>query len=423
MTRRLPALLALLALAAVPLSLPHAAASAEDGAEAFTVSDAVFRWGINDESNNNAFAPGTYNFPGAGKAPDPGRGGQVLDGRARWPSTGALAWRASDGKVRIEKVTSSGPVLATYAGLRTGPDGQPLGGPTVEVFSGHQVVIAGGTGTVDPAAGTATIRWKGSFTVFYYSGMTFFSVTDPVLEVTPTSARITATGSGHASSMEDMTKWSPIPATTVTLAETRRRRRRGPPRREGLHRTDPLPRRALRRPRLRHPAGPHGPRLGRRPGRPARLPGEDRHGVLLVLLRWQRRPLQGHQAGEHQAGTRGPPSSRGSRRRPRRHRLRNPRTPPARSPRRRASRPRRPLGPRRPPPSSPPHRPCRSSSPWTRPRPSRPALRRRTSRRWRTPSPPPPHPAGPTRPTAGGSGRSDSSCCSGRSESPCSTPS
>lgn len=219
MTRRLPALLALtLALAALPLRLPLAPASAE-GTEAFTVTDAVLRWGINDESNNNAFAPGTYNFPGAGKAPDPGRGGQVLDGQARWPSTGALAWRASDGKVRIEKVTSSGPVLATYAGLRTGPDGQPLGGPTVEVFSGHQVVIAGGTGTVDPAAGTATIRWKGSFTVFYYSGMTFFSLTDPVLEVTPTSARITATGSGHASSMEDMTQWSPVPATTVTLAE------------------------------------------------------------------------------------------------------------------------------------------------------------------------------------------------------------
>lgn len=203
------------------LTLPAVPAAAEDttGTEAFTVTDAVLRWGINDESNNNAFAPGTFNFPGAGRAPDPGRGGQVIDGQARWPSTGAVAWRASEGRVRIEKVTSAGPVLATYAGLRTGPDGQSLGGPTVEVFSGHQVVIAGGTGEVDPAAGTATIRWKGSFTVFYYSGMTFFSVTDPVLEVTPTSARITATGSGYASSMEDMTKWSPVPATPITLAQ------------------------------------------------------------------------------------------------------------------------------------------------------------------------------------------------------------
>lgn len=219
MIRRLSVLLGLLGLLLALGALPPVSASAEDSTEAFTVTDAVFRWGINDESNNNAFAPGTYNFPGAGKAPDPGRGGQVVDDQGRWPSTGALAWRASEGKVRIEKVTSSGPVLATSAGLRTGPDGQSLGGPTVEVFSGHQVVIAGGTGEVDPAAGTATIRWKGSFTVFYYSGMTFFSVTDPVLEVTPTSARIIATGSGYASSMEDMTKWSPVPATTITLAE------------------------------------------------------------------------------------------------------------------------------------------------------------------------------------------------------------
>lgn len=212
--RLLPVLAALLALALAP---PVPASAGET--TAFMVTNAVFRWGINDESNNNAFAPGTYNFPGAGKAPDPGRGGQVIDDRAKWPSTGATAWRASAGNVRIEKVTSSGPVPATWAGLRTGPDGQSLGGPTVEIFSNHQVVIAGGTGEVDPEAGTATIRWKGSFTVFYYSGMTFFSVTDPVLEVTPTSARITATGSGYASSMEDLTKWQAVPATTVTLAD------------------------------------------------------------------------------------------------------------------------------------------------------------------------------------------------------------
>ena len=212
--RLLPALAALLALALTP-AVPAAA----EETTPFSVTDAVFRWGINDESNNNAFAPGTFNFPGAGTAPDPGSGGQVINDQARWPGTGATAWRAAAGNVRIEKVTSAGPVPATWAGLRTGPDGESLGGPTVEVFSNHQVVISGGTGEVDPAAGTATIRWKGSFTVFYYSGMTFFTLTDPVLEVTPTSARITATGSGYASSMEDLTRWQPVPATTVTLAD------------------------------------------------------------------------------------------------------------------------------------------------------------------------------------------------------------
>ncbi len=219
MARRVaPILAALLALVLTPL-VPAGAEETTEETTAFAVTDAVFRWGINDESNNNAFAPGTYNFPGAGTAPDPGRGGQVIDDRARWPGTGATAWRASAGNVRIEKLTSAGPVPATWPGLRTGPDGEPMGGPSVEVFSNHQVVIPGGTGEVDPGAGTATIRWKGSFTVFYYSGMTFFSVTDPVLEVTPTSARITATGSGWASSMEDLTKWQAVAPTTLTLAE------------------------------------------------------------------------------------------------------------------------------------------------------------------------------------------------------------
>ncbi|WP_182377401.1 hypothetical protein [Nocardioides sp. WS12] len=194
-------------------------AAADDTTEPFAVSDAVFRWGINDESNNNAFAPGTYNFLSAGIAPDPGTGGQVISNDAKWPSTGATAWRGQSGSVRIEKVTSSGPQLATFAGLKTGPDGQSLGGPTVPIFSNHQAVLSGGAGQVDPEAGTATIRWTGSFTVFYYSGMSFFTVTDPTLEVTPTSARITATGSGYSSSMDDESVWQPVAPTTITLAE------------------------------------------------------------------------------------------------------------------------------------------------------------------------------------------------------------
>lgn len=206
-------------LLAGPAPAPATETGTETSTEAFAVTDAVLRWGLNDESNNNAFAPGTFNFPSAGKAPDPGRGGQVIDERGRWPTTGATAWRAASGDVRIEKLTSTGPVPATVAGLRTGPDGQPLGGPTVEIFSNHQVVIAGGTGQVDPASGTATIRWKGSFTLFYYSGMSFFSITDPVLVVTPTGARLTAVGSGFASSMEDPTRWSPVAPSPVTLAD------------------------------------------------------------------------------------------------------------------------------------------------------------------------------------------------------------
>lgn len=184
----------------------------------FRVSDAVFRWGLNDESNNTAFAPGTYNFLSAGKAPDPGSGGQVINNQAKWPKTGATAWKAVDGKVRIEKNTASGTKTATFAGLKTGPNDEPLGTPTSRIFSNHQVVITGGTGEVDPATGRATIRWTGSFTVFYYSGMSFFSLTDPVLTVTPTSATITATATGFASSMDDTSKWQALAPATVTIA-------------------------------------------------------------------------------------------------------------------------------------------------------------------------------------------------------------
>jgi len=186
----------------------------------FAVSDAVFRWGVNDETNNRAFAPGTFNFLSAGKAPDPGRGGQVIDAQGRWPTTGAVAWQPTSGAVRIEKVTTSGVRLADLAGLKTAADDTTtLPGATSGVFSNHQVVISGGTGKVDPTQGTAEIAWQGSFTVFFYSGMTFFSLSDPVLRVSGGRATITATASGFASSMEDQTKWQPVAPRQVTIAD------------------------------------------------------------------------------------------------------------------------------------------------------------------------------------------------------------
>ncbi|WGX98342.1 hypothetical protein [Nocardioides sp. L-11A] len=186
----------------------------------FAVSDAVFRWGVNDESNNRAFAPGTFNFLSAGAAPDPGSGGQTINlNNGTWPN-GAVAWQATSGAVRIEKVTTSGARPADLAGLKTAADDTtPLSTPTGGLFSNHQVVISGGTGKVDPVAGTARITWQGSFTVFFYSGMTFFSISNPVLTVTPTSATITATASGFASSMDDQSIWLPVPPTEVTLAD------------------------------------------------------------------------------------------------------------------------------------------------------------------------------------------------------------
>jgi len=177
---------------------------------AFTVTDAQVRWGINDESNNRAFAPGTFNFLSAGKIPDPGRGGVIM------PES---AWSQSSGNVAIEKFLNGAWTPATWAGLRTTSTGTTMSG-TNGPFSTHEVVISGGTGTVDPAAGTASIQWTGSFSVVYYSGYSFFYVTDPRLTVTGGIGTLTGTLSGYASSMEDLEKWQAVtPVPDVTLAD------------------------------------------------------------------------------------------------------------------------------------------------------------------------------------------------------------
>lgn len=203
---------ALAALVAVAVVLVTASATvAATPRPAFTVSDAQLRWGFNNESNNRAFAPGTFNFFSAGKIANPGRGGVTLK---------ESGWDASTGDVRIEKfsASSSSWSLATWAGLRTDSTGAAMAG-TNGPFSNHEVVVDGGTGTVDPDAGTATIRWTGSFTVLYYSGYSFFYVTDPELTVKDGVGTLTATLSGYGSSMTDLDRWEAIePVDDVVLA-------------------------------------------------------------------------------------------------------------------------------------------------------------------------------------------------------------
>ena len=105
------------------------------------VAGATLRWGVNNESSNRAFAPGTFNFFSAGVLPDPGRGGVQIT-QAQWQqSAGAVVGRRS-GTAR-----PGGP--ATWAGLSTDSSGAPLGTPTAGTFSNHTFVFAGGTGTVD----------------------------------------------------------------------------------------------------------------------------------------------------------------------------------------------------------------------------------------------------------------------------------
>lgn len=223
MRRKIPgvaatAVAALVLLAAGPLAVPVQAAP--DDPAPGTLTDAQFRWGVNNESNNAAFAPGTFNHFSAGKIGDPGEGGQKLvKPGATWSNGKPANWSAAVGNVTIEKKRTDGSYArTTWDGLNTTPAGEKITSPTSGKYSDHQVVIAGGTGTYDAAADNATIAWTGDFTVLHYSGMSYFTVSDPTLRIAGGAGTVTATVGGYATSQEDMTRWDPLADQTVTLA-------------------------------------------------------------------------------------------------------------------------------------------------------------------------------------------------------------
>ena len=164
---------------------------------------------MSNEANNRAFAPGTFNFFSAGVLPDPGRGGVQIR-----PDQ----WHQRTGAVAVEKWDGSAWRPATWAGLGTDSQGAPLGAPGDGTFSNHTFVFGAGTGTVDPAAGTAHLAWDGDVSVLFYSGMSFFVLSDPALDVTGGRGELTGTLSGYASSQDNPDMWSPVPPQRVTLA-------------------------------------------------------------------------------------------------------------------------------------------------------------------------------------------------------------
>lgn len=197
-------------LAGLLLAVPAAAEDEEPPGSAVAVDGAVLRWGLTNESSNRAFAPRTYNFFSAGRVPDPGKGGTTIP-RGRWQQ------RAGD--VQVQKWDGRAWRKATWRGLTTDSNGDPLGSPTAGTFSNHRFAFAGGVGEVDVEAGTAHVEWDGDVTVLYYSGMSMFHITDPVLDVADGRGTLTATVQGYASSVDDPDSWEPVPPATVTLAD------------------------------------------------------------------------------------------------------------------------------------------------------------------------------------------------------------
>ena len=176
------------------------------------ITDAQLRWGLNAESGGGAFAGGC-NFLSAGRS--------GYSGEARvWTAADGLYAPAS-GAVRIEKPTADGAwTAASWDTKCLDPRGAAVTTASTASATGNQVVIDGGVGR--RSAEGLEIRWSGSFTVAFYGGMTYWSITDPVLSLDATgSGRLTGIASGYGTSMDDLTRWEPIADTTVVLAEIR----------------------------------------------------------------------------------------------------------------------------------------------------------------------------------------------------------
>lgn len=199
--------LALAAVVAVGFStLATTPAFAQEGA----VTDAVFSWGINNESNAAAYFGGC-NYLTAGAA------GNAGSSRI-WTEADGF-FKPTAGNVSIVKPTADGGVGSpTWANKCQTPTGT-----TVTTGAGNntgsKVQISNGTGTVDPATGAATINWTGDFTVVYYGGMTYWTASNPVLTVDADGhGTVTATGSGYAASMENPDVWAKLEPQQITLA-------------------------------------------------------------------------------------------------------------------------------------------------------------------------------------------------------------
>lgn len=213
------------------LLIPGAAAAAEDfGADDVVVTvpdvgqapdltgdriitNAQLRWGLNDESGGAAFAGGC-NFLSAGRADSIGTS-------RLWTEADGL-YRAAQGTVRIEKPTAAGDwTAASWQNRCLDPEGNVVTLGSVTSTSGNQVVIDGGTGSIEAGTGLE-IAWRGSFTVVFYGGMTYWSATDPVLKLDVAgNGRLTAVASGYGASMDDTSKWNVLPEREIVLADIR----------------------------------------------------------------------------------------------------------------------------------------------------------------------------------------------------------
>jgi hypothetical protein len=220
--RRTTAGVLTMGLATAGLAALGAVAAAPADAATVNVIKANFTWSLNNETLAGAFAPGTWNLMSAGTIGNPGAGGQTLksaDEGATWGNGEDAGWTNTSGNVTIEDKLADGTYApTTFLGTKQNSAGQNTSGASTTILSENRMVVKNGTGTIDPATDSASIAWSGDATVLFYSGMTYFTLSDPELSLSNGTGEVTATLGGYATSMDDTTVWEPVTPEEVTLA-------------------------------------------------------------------------------------------------------------------------------------------------------------------------------------------------------------
>ncbi|MBW3087642.1 fibronectin type III domain-containing protein [Bifidobacterium sp. 82T24] len=202
--------------------------AASSSSAATNVDDAIFEWGVNPETGGGSYFGGC-NALSAGTAGDAGGSGVWTANKTG--KDGKTLYRTVDETAHAEilKPTSDGTMkrVSGFDARCTNRNGTSIAGKTSgatmngeATYSENIVRLSGGTGTIDAATNSAHLTWKGaSFTIVYYGGMTYWSISDPVLDISNGRGTLTGTASGYAADMNDASKWETLPATTIHLAD------------------------------------------------------------------------------------------------------------------------------------------------------------------------------------------------------------
>lgn len=156
-----------------------------------TISNASFEWGISLEVGQSAPPFGGCNYLSAGQS----------DGTQG-------TYQTSAGNVRVLK----NGIAPTWANKCDG---------AAQAQANQKVVWSGGTGTVDPVTGAASLAFQGNFSINFYGGLVPFTIVDPVVTVGANGdGQIVATLVGYQSSIDNPFEKTALPPVTgVVVAD------------------------------------------------------------------------------------------------------------------------------------------------------------------------------------------------------------